>query len=196
MRPARAGASGRPAAVAIAMVAALTACQSSASNPPECERTSDTTFILAAQAVPTSPVIPCLQQLVAGWHFSGSQISNGSVHLWLDSNVAGAHSVEIELTQTCDTSAAVEVRPEGLEEGFARVYVETERLSPLTRSRFIVFDGGCIVHRYRFQVDAPPDLADQAEESLSFLPREQVVIYVRDRLGETLCGVGAPPCEG
>jgi hypothetical protein len=178
------------------MVAAVTACQSSASHPPDCDRVSETTFILAAQAVPTSPIIPCLEPLVAGWHFSGSQISNGSVRFWLDSNVAGAHSVEVELVETCDATAAAEVQPEGLERGVARVYVLTERLSPLTRSRFIVFDGGCIVHRYRFQVDAPLSLADQAEESLSFLPRERLVEYVRDRVDGTLCGVGAPPCEG
>jgi hypothetical protein len=174
---------------------ALTACQSSASDPPRCDTVADTTFALAAQAVPTSPMLPCFESLESGWRYAGSQIANGSVRLWLDSDVAGAHSVEIQMTQTCDTSGATEVPPTGREAG-AQVFVLTERLSPFRQTRFIVFDGGCVTHRYAFAVDAPSTLVRQVEESLSFLPRQTLVDFVRDEVDETLCGVGAPPCEG
>lgn len=174
---------------------ALTGCQSSASDPPRCDTIADTTFALAAQAVPTSPVLPCFESLESGWRYAGSSIANGSVRLWLDSNVAGAHSVEVQMTETCDTSGAAEVPPTGREAG-AQVFVLTERLSPFSQTRFIVFEGGCVAHRYTFEVDAPSTLVRQVEESLSFLPREALVQFVREEVGESLCGVGAPPCEG
>jgi membrane-associated phospholipid phosphatase len=163
----------------MAVTIALAACQSSASNTPRCDTVADTTFILAAQAVPTSPVIPCIEALESGWRYAGSQIADGSVRLWLDSDVAGAHSVEVQMTETCDTSGTQEVPPTGRERG-AHVFVLSEDLSPFRQQRFIVYEGGCVVHRYAFGVGAPSTLVRQIEESLSLLPREAVVDLVRD----------------
>ena len=58
-----------------------------------------------------------------------------------------------------------------------------------------VFDGGCVVYRYRFTGNAPPTLALQAEEALSFLPRTTVIDEVEAQYDQILCGAGAPPCE-
>jgi hypothetical protein len=55
---------------------------------------------------------------------------------------------------------------------------------------------GCVAHVFRFGGDAPPALALEAEEALSFLPRAAIVAKVKKELDQTLCGVGAPSCEG
>jgi hypothetical protein len=195
VRAAHRGRASRTSVAWAAIAVVLSACQSSASETPRCDTLSDTTFVLAAQAVPESPVIPCFESLDSGWRYAGSQITDGSVRMWLDSNVAGARSVEVQLTGTCDTSGAAEVPPTGRERG-ARVYLLAEGLSPFSQTRFIVFDGGCVVHRYAFVADAPSTLVRQVEESLSLLSRQVLVDFVRETVGETLCGVGAPPCEG
>ena len=57
-----------------------------------------------------------------------------------------------------------------------------------------VFLGGCVTYRYRFGADAEATLALEADEAVTFGLRTVLVRQVRDELGLTLCGAGAPPC--
>ena len=59
-----------------------------------------------------------------------------------------------------------------------------------------MFDGGCIVYRYRFAPESEPALVIEADSAVSTMPRADVVAEVRETLDLTVCGAGAPPCEG
>lgn len=184
------------------MVAALVLL---ATVPPACANTTVATvgcrveewaLVLSAQAVPSATLVPCIARLPAGWSFSGSEFRDGASRFWLDSDRAGIRAVEVELTATCDTSDAVPIPP-APDEADAQVYAEPIALRPaLQANRYIVFPGGCITYRYRFATGASTTLTLEAEEALSFFPRSALVQEVREFLGQTLCGAGAPPCEG
>jgi hypothetical protein len=153
-------------------------------------------LVLTAQAVPSATLVPCVAELPAGWSYAGADIRSGRARFWLDSDRGGFHAVEVELTPSCDTSNAVEVRPAPDEIG-ARVYAEPIALDPaLWANRYVVFSGGCATYRYRFAAGAPSTLSLEAEEALGFFPRSALVQDVEERYGLTLCGAEAPPCDG
>lgn len=179
----------------IALTALLPACANSRNAVVSC-RLDQPSLLLTAQAVPSATLLPCVAELPAGWDYAGSDIRSGWARFWLDSDRGGFHAVEIELTRTCDTSESVEVRPAPDETG-ARVFAEPIALEPaLWANRYVVFAGGCVTYRYRFVPDAPSTLSLEAEEALGFFPRSALVRDVEERFGVTLCGAGAPPCDG
>lgn len=188
--------SGRRAVLVLAFLAAvLPACANTTVATVAC-RLDEYALVLSAQAVPSATMIPCISELPAGWTYSGSEIRDGISRFWLDSDRAGLRAVEVDLSATCDTSDAVEIAPSPDEAG-AQVYSEPLTLRPaLTANRYIVFPGGCVTYRYRFQAGASSTLSLEADEALGFFPRVALVREVREFLGQTLCGSGAPPCEG
>src|SRR5205823_9701208 len=74
---------------------------------PDCGTSHST--ILAAQAVPSAAVLPCVAALPSGWRVSGADIASGRASFWLDSDQAGPHAATITLTAACDTSGAREI---------------------------------------------------------------------------------------
>jgi hypothetical protein len=187
--------SRRAVAIVVVLGAVLgPACASSQSALPACNRADEGIFVLAAQAVPSATRLPCITGLPAGWLFGGSLIRSGLVRFWLDSNVAGIHAVEVDLTARCDTSNATEVPPSEDEAG-ARVFQAPTSLPPhFGGTRYIVFSGGCLASTYRFATGAPATMALEADAVVSLLARRVVVARVADELDETLCGAGAPAC--
>ncbi len=181
---------------ALAFVAyGLSGC-STGRDLPACGREERSIFILEAQAVPSSTQLPCIAALPPGWSYGGFAIRSGLVRLWLDSDRAGIHAVQVDLTTTCDISDAVEV-PSAPDELLARSYQAPESLTPaFTGARYLVFRGGCVTYRYAFQAGAPATLTLEADGALSIIPRSVVVDRVQRDLGLSLCGAGAPPCEG
>lgn len=174
---------------------ATSGCSSSSSSLPGCAKAEDSVFALMAQAVPSATQLPCLKELPVGWTYTGSSIRTGVTQLWLDSTIAGVHAVEVDLRATCDTGEAVQVPPAPDEVGM-RSYVQPDLPPGFAGVRFLLFDGGCIAYRYNFTGNAPPTLALEAEEALSFVPRATIVKAVEDELDQILCGADAPPCEG
>ena len=81
--------------------------------PPQCG--TGHSMILAAQAVPSAALVPCVAALPAGWQVGGADIASGHARFWLDSDQAGAGAVTITLSATCDASGArqITVRPAG-----------------------------------------------------------------------------------
>lgn len=172
-----------------------TACSSNQNNLPGCNSAEDSVFALMAQAVPSATQVPCIKELPVGWTFTGAQIRNGQAQLWLDSTIAGVHAVEVDMLASCEVGTAVEVPPAPDEVGM-RAYVQPDLPPGFAGARLLLFDGGCVVYRYRFAADAPPTLALEAEEALSFLPRRTIVQAVEEELDQILCGADAPPCVG
>lgn len=187
----------RHAGVIIFLFLVASACAPGAGgDAPACGREDDPFFILTAQAVPSATLLPCVDALRPGWRFEGSLVESGAARMWLESDRAGIRAVEAILTPRCDVGDAIEVDPAPDEAGTRR-FEEPVSLDPAyVANRYYVFDGGCITYRYRFAQGAAPTLALEADEALSFVARSAYVERVRDDFGLTLCGAGAPPCEG
>jgi hypothetical protein len=185
----------RRTAAVVAILASIGAgCSSGRSTLPECDRQEDSVFALMAQSVPSATQLPCLKELPVGWIVSGMQIRDGQTQVWLDSTIAGVHAVEVDLRATCDVGEAVQVPP-APDEVDMRAFVQPDLPPGFSGVRYLLFDGGCVAYRYRFTGEAPPTLALEAEETLSFLPRQAIVDRVEADYDQILCGAGAASCE-
>jgi len=160
-----------------------------------CELDERTVFVLVAQAVPSATLIPCLLEYPAGWTYEGSDVRNGVARYWLESDRAGPRAVEVGLLPGCDVSDLRERPQLGTQPG-VRVFDEPLTLRPYAANRFFVFEGGCVVFRWRFttSTEEAPNLAHEAVQVLTFLPRAHLVRFVDREFGQTLCGAQASPC--
>ena len=76
--------------------------------PPACG--TGHSMILAAQAVPSAALVPCVAALPPGWRVGGTDIASGHASFWLDSDRAGVRAVTVTLSATCDVSGARQIR--------------------------------------------------------------------------------------
>jgi hypothetical protein len=174
----------------------LPACGSAYLHEPTCAGKDDSSLVLAAQAVPSATLVPCIEQFPAGWTYSGSRTRSGAFTFWLDSDRAGPRAAEITLTRTCDVGAAVEVTAGGGLPG-VRTFEEPISLPPRFQAdRFMTFPGGCVTYEFRFARGAAATLALEAEQSLGFLDRADLDRRVKQDTGLILCGAGSPRCPG
>jgi membrane-associated phospholipid phosphatase/tRNA A-37 threonylcarbamoyl transferase component Bud32 len=140
------------------------------------------TMQLMGQSVPSSTRLPCVRSLPVGWVVGGTRIVRGSAtfELELDLGLAqppseGATTLEpviVTLAPVCPSGA----------------------LDPALE--ILRVEGGCVTY-------LPPGTANDEvipsfEEGggLDFVERSELVAEVEDRVGMTLCGADAPPCEG
>jgi hypothetical protein len=150
-------------------------------------------MILAAQAVPSAALVPCVAALPQGWSVGGADIASGHARFWLDSDQAGAHAVTITLSATCNTSGAREI-PSHLRQ--TRRFERPPALRPqFTDLRFYTFPGGCATYWFQFARGVSPVLAVQVDRVVAFMPRARLVAYIEQTEGLALCGRGAP-CPG
>ena len=186
------------AVIAIAMaIGFLAGCTSADFRPPLCSDTGASIFVLEAQSVPSATLLPCFNHLPPGWTYTGDYlIKDGLSRYFLDSDRAGVHAAEIELTASCDASGAVAIPAVP---GEAQVITSDKPLSlpPAFASvRFLQFPGGCVTERFKFSGGALPTDALDVEQAVSFVIRQVIVGRVSASLGLSLCGAGAPPCAG
>ena len=181
---------------AIAVLAVLLpGCASRQLHQVTCE-VDDPSMVLAAQAVPTASLLPCIEDFPVGWIFGGSEVEKGQLMFWLDSDRAGFQAVRVLLSETCDVSEAVEVTP-GQDEAGTRRFEEPISLPPrFELNRYYVFEDGCVTYRFAFNPRAAPALAVDIDEALSFRPRLLFVERMRETVGLELCGFRASPCPG
>jgi hypothetical protein len=148
------------------------------------------TMILAAQAVPSAAFLPCIAALPPGWTAAGGQISSGRASFMLNSGQPGLQTAAITLTATCDIAGARQV-PSG-QPGMSQF----ERPVPGSSDvRYYVFPGGCVTDRFVVTAAAAPVLATTVDRAVAFIPRSELVGYVRNIEGLALCGRGAA-CPG
>lgn len=184
--------SRRMAVASVSVLIVLSGCAPSPKNAMRCEGGEDT-LILAAQAVQSATMIPCITTLPVGWSMGGFSAKTGSVRFWLDSDRAGDHAVEVELSGDCDTSGATEVEPEGEVQRFEQPIT---REPELTGRRFSRFSGGCVTVDYAFGEGAGADLLQAVGGSLELVPRNALVTALEENRNLILCGAGAPECPG
>ena len=68
-------------------VQALRPAENIGAYPPLCGTGHAT--ILAAQAVPSAALVPCVSELPSGWQVGGADVASGHAVFWLDSDQAG-----------------------------------------------------------------------------------------------------------
>ncbi len=150
-------------------------------------------MILAAQAVPSAAFLPCVAALPSGWTAANAEIDSQKATFWLDSDQAGPAAVTITLTAVCDTSGARQI-PSG--QPGTRLFERPATLVPqYSDVRYYTFPGGCATYQFRFARGASPALAAAVGSALAFVPRSDLVGYVRRTAGLALCGRGAA-CPG
>ena len=150
-------------------------------------------MILAAQAVPSAALVPCVAALPPGWRVGGTDIASGHASFWLDSDRAGAHAVTVTLSATCDVSGARQIRSD---QPPTRRFERLLSLHPhFTYLRYYTFPGGCVTYRFRFAPVHPPASRPHPPARRRFVPRARLVDYVRSTEDLALCGRGAA-CPG
>ena len=159
--------------------------------PPQCG--TGHSMILAAQAVPSAALVPCVAALPPGWQAGGADIASGHASFWLDSDRAGARAVTVTLSATCDVSGARQIRSD---QSQTRRFERPLSLHPhFTYLRYYTFPGGCVTYRFRFAPGTSPRLVTPSASAVSFVPRAKLVGYVRSTEDLALCGRGAA-CPG
>ena len=120
--------------------------------PPQCG--TGHSMILAAQAVPSAALVPCVAALPSGWPVGGADIASGHARFWLDSDQAGPQAVTITLSATCDTSGARQIPSD---QPRTRRFERPLSLRPqFTDLRFYTFPGGCATYWFHFARGASP----------------------------------------
>jgi tRNA A-37 threonylcarbamoyl transferase component Bud32 len=152
-------------------------------------------MILAAQAVPSAALLPCIAALPSGWTAPGTdaEITSGQATFWLDSGQAGIQAVTITLTATCDTSGAQQIPSD--QPGTRRFERPLSLVPQFSDLRYYAFPGGCATYQFAFAPGASPSLATAVDSVVAFMPRSALVGYVRRTEGLALCGRGAA-CPG
>ena len=160
-------------------------------SAPECG--TGHSMILAAQAVPSAALVPCVAALPPGWRVGGADITSGHASFWLNSDQAGAQAVTITLSATCDVSGARQIpSDQPPPQRFDRLL----SLHPhFTYLRYYTFPGGCVTYRFRFAPGTSPRLVTPPASAVGFVPRAKLVGYVRSTEDLALCGRGAA-CPG
>jgi len=159
--------------------------------PPVCG--TGHSMILSAQAVPSSANLPCIAELPSGWTVDATDIRNGQMRFWLNSDRAGNRAVTVTLTARCDTSGAVRIPSD---QPGARRYERPVSLQPqFSLVRMYTFAGGCVTYQFSFVAGAAPSLGIPIDTAIAFESRSVLVGYVQRTEDLALCGRGAP-CRG
>ena len=160
---------------------------------PECG--TGHAMILAAQAVPSAALLPCIAALPSGWTAAGTdaEIASGQASFWLNSGQAGVQAVTITLTATCDTSGAQQIPSD--QAGTRRFERPLSLVPEYSDVRYYTFSGGCATYQYAFAPGASPALVTAVDSAVAFIPRSVLVGYVRRTENLALCGRGAA-CPG
>lgn len=150
------------------------AAYSGVTRKPDCAISDP--VILLTQSVPSATLVPCVDSLPAGWSYSGMDIVDGRARLFLDSDRAGFHAVDVTLSRSCDLSGATEVPTD--EPGtrrFERIVLRQDRYAG---SRYYAFTGGCVTYAFDFGGSGRTALADEVSLALSFIGRAQVAEHL------------------
>jgi tRNA A-37 threonylcarbamoyl transferase component Bud32 len=150
-------------------------------------------MILAAQAVPSAAFLPCIAALPSGWTAADPEIASGQASFVLNSGQAGLQAVTITLTATCDTSGAQQIPSD--QAGMRRFERPLSLVPAYSGVRYYTFPGGCATYQFVLAPGASPVVTTTVDTAVAFMPRSELVSYVRHTEGLALCGRGAA-CPG
>jgi len=186
------------AILAAAVIAVYVSAQAfkPAGNPGAFAPTCGTghSIILAAQAVPSAALVPCVAALPAGWQAGfPADVASGHAAFRLDSGQAGGGAVTVTLSATCDLSGATQVLSD---QPGTRRFDRLLSLHPqFAELRFYTFPGGCVTYQLNSATGASSLFAGAVHGAVGFMPRALLVDHVQNTEGQALCGRGAA-CPG
>ena len=137
-------------------------------------------IVLAAQAVPSATLLPCVKLLQTGWTVSDVFIHNGLARFTLDSDRVGPHAVTVVLQQYCRVPRVTRVPSD---EPGTRRYEQVgvvRRGVGYTGTRFYLFRGGCVTYHFQFQGEERAEPIGDVTLALSFVSRDAVRSRVRE----------------
>jgi len=140
-------------------------------------------IVLAAQAVPSATLLPCVKLLPAGWSVSDVFIRSGRARFTLDSDRAGPHAVTVVLTRYCDLPPVTKVPTD---EPGTRRFEQIGDVRPgvgFTGTRFYLFQGGCVTYQFQFQGEERAGPIGDTNLAVSFVTRDEVRSRVREDTG-------------
>jgi hypothetical protein len=125
-----------------------------------------------AQAVPSSPVVPCLELAPASWSLNTVTAGSGVATIVFDNmQPVQKQAVTVELTPACDLAGMTEVSSE---QAGARRFIRIDRTAtPVEVTRSYSFSGGCITERFVSPV-SPERLAVEGSTAFGFVTRDQL----------------------
>jgi tRNA A-37 threonylcarbamoyl transferase component Bud32/membrane-associated phospholipid phosphatase len=138
---------------------------------------------LAAQAVPTASLIPCVRALPAGWAVVDGTANNGRFEILIDHNVTSGGSEEeqllVSLTPSCDLSGTTEQpRDASGVRHYKRLSISGDHV---VATWIDVFDGGCAAATTR----TTPSLAEALEAEIkltwTYNSRAEIANVLRER---------------
>jgi hypothetical protein len=139
--------------------------------------------ILAAQAVPSATLLPCVELLPAGWTVRDVDIHTGWASFVLDSDRAGARAVTVVLERYCRLPGVTRVPTD--EPGTRRFEQigEVRAGKGFSGVRFYLFEGGCVRYEFRFSADERAKPLGEATRAVSFVQRDDLQGRVREETG-------------
>jgi len=144
-------------------------------------------LLLMAQSVPTASLVPCVENLPAGWSLDTVVVANDRSRFTLTSDRGGV--LVAELTASCDLAGAVELTSE---RPGARRYLRLERnATGVVMTRAYTFPGGCVTQRLVAPAASRQQLASEASFALGFTTRDTLAAAVRRDFGGRL-GLDVP----
>jgi hypothetical protein len=151
--------------------------------------------ILMAQSVPSAGWVPCLDSMPVGWHFADLDAHSDAARFWLDSDEYGVHAIEVQLTASCDTAGATEIRSDRLE--MRRLEKVTQVTPQFVGRRFYLFDGGCIAVVFRLSGMNSAEPLGVATQAIGVVRRNELRDLVREKSDGRLeldpAGADGPP---
>jgi hypothetical protein len=140
------------------------------------------TMQLMAQAVPTAERLPCVRSLPVGWTIESARVVRGRATFIL--------AYELGLGQPPGPGELALLNP---------VSVSLTTNCPSTQGdttlQVLPVDGGCVAYRTSIPEGQGEIPSFDTDGGLSFVERADLVAFVEQEEGLTLCGAGAPPCE-
>ena len=165
----------RRVAISLCLMAALAACSVPETiGHPSCLGDGDggaSSGLIAAQSVPTATLLPCFDDLPAGWEVDSVDITQAGTTVVIDSDRAGFTAASLRFLSECDVGDAIATPSD---------YDRTERfelirqVSPRFQAdRFYLFEGGCIWWHFDFDVGVPSAMSVELGNSLRFIDRTE-----------------------
>jgi hypothetical protein len=138
-------------------------------------------------------LVPCIAALPSGWTAGDPEIASGRASFVLNSGQAGLQTVTITLTATCNISGAQQIPSD--QSGMRRFERPLSLVPAYSGVRYCTFPGGCATYQFVLAPGASPVVTTTVDSAVVFMPRSELVGYVRRTEGLALCGREAA-CPG
>jgi hypothetical protein len=164
----------RTITISLCLMAALAACSVSETiGHPSCfgdGHGDASSGLIAAQSVPTATLLPCFDDLPAGWEVNTVDITQAGTTVVIDSDRAGFTAASLRYLSECDVGDAIATpSDDDRTERFELIRQVSPRFQ---EDRFYLFEGGCIWWNFDFDVGVPSAMSVELENSLQLIDRD------------------------